>query len=531
MPSVNSEFDIIIIGSGMGCMTCAALMAKLFKKKVLVLEQHFVAGGFTHEFARQNKYQWDVGLHYVGQMENDTLPRQIFDLITDNQLQWHKMSAHFEKFVYPDFSFLVSAQLDKYIADLIAQFPKEAAAIKTYFRDVNKVAKWSWRHHLASVFPLPLRLPVQLMNFVNKNKALQTTEQYLSQHFQDDKLKALLASQWGDYGLPPSQSAFVIHAAIVHHYFKGAYYPVGGAQQIAKNISAVVEKAGGQFLTRHAVTEIIVNNNQAIGVKVKAKTGATEQQEEYFAPAIVSGVGAVNTFLRLLPQSSRLPFIEEIKAFPKGNTALSLYIAFKESPEKLGFKGENHWLFESYDHNQAVKGDTLLDNINSCFLSFPSLKDPEATVHTAEIIKICDCYGFFEKWQAQAWKNRAPEYYDLKEKITDNLLNLVEKHYPGFKALVEYTELSTPLTLEHFTHRLHGAMYGVPEIPARYQQKWLTAKTPIKNLYLTGSDVWSLGIAGAMMGGVVTASVLAGRWGLFKIIRGVRKERVKNEKC
>jgi len=190
---------------------------------------------------------------------------------------------------------------------------------------------------------------------------------------------------------------------------------------------------------------------------------------------------------------------------------LSLYIAFKESPEKLGFKGENHWLFESYDHNQAVKGDTLLDNINSCFLSFPSLKDPEATVHTAEIIKICDCYGFFEKWQAQAWKNRAPEYYDLKEKITDNLLNLVEKHYPGFKALVEYTELSTPLTLD--------------------QQKWLTAKTPIKNLYLTGSDVWSLGIAGAMMGGVVTASVLAGRWGLFKIIRGVKKERVKNEKC
>jgi phytoene dehydrogenase-like protein len=522
MSSINSEFDIIIIGSGMGSMTCAALMAKLFKKKVLVLEQHFVAGGFTHEFARQNKYQWDVGVHYVGQMENDALPRQIFDLITDNQLQWHKMPENFDKFIYPDFSFSLSAQLDKYIADLIELFPNEAAAIKKYFRDVNKIAMWSWRHHLASVFPLPLRVPVQVMNWFQKNKALQTTEHYLSQHFRDDKLKALLASQWGDCGLPPSQSAFVIHATIVHHYFKGAYYPIGGSQQIAKNIRSVVEKLGGQFLTRRQVTEIIVKNNQAIGVKVKAKTGKTEQQEEYFAPAVISGVGAVNTFLRLLPQSSRPPFIEEIKAFPKGSSALSLYVAFKESPEKLGFKGENHWLFESYDHKLPVKGDTPLDNFKPCFLSFPSLKDPEATAHTAEIIKLCD-YHFFEKWQDQEWKQREAEYYELKEQITERWLNLVEKHYPGFKALVEYTELSTPLTIEHFTHRFHGAMYGVPEIPARYRQKWLNAKTPIKNLYLTGSDVWSLGIVGAMMGGMITASTLAGKWGLFKIIRAVKK--------
>jgi phytoene dehydrogenase-like protein len=433
------------------------------------------------------------------------------------------MPEHFEKFVYPDFSFLVHAQKEKYIADLIAQFPDEAAAIKTYFRDVNKIAMWYRRHHLAEVFPLPLRLPVQLLNFFQKNQALQTTEHYLSQHFQDDKLKALLASQWGDYGLPPSQSAFVIHAVIVHHYFNGAYYPVGGAQQIAKNIRAVIEKAGGQFLTRRAVTEIIVNNNQAIGVKVNAKTGTTEP--EYFAPVIVSGVGAVNTFLRLLPPSATLSFIEEIKAFPKGPSALSLYIAFKESPEKLGFKGENHWIFENYDHNQAFKGDTPLDNINLCFLSFPSLKDPKASIHTAEIVTICD-YHFFEKWQAQAWKQRDPEYYELKAQITEKLLNLVEKHYPGFKALVEYTELSTPLTLEHFTHRLHGAMYGMPAIPAKYQKKWLTAKTPVKNLYLTGSDVWSLSIGGAMMGGVVTASVLAGKLGLFKIIWGAKKGRV-----
>ncbi|MEK8018585.1 MAG: NAD(P)/FAD-dependent oxidoreductase [Candidatus Parabeggiatoa sp.] len=523
MPSFNSEFDLIIIGSGMGSMTCAALMAKLFKKKVLVLEQHFVVGGFTHEFARKNKYQWDVGLHYVGEMQKG-LPRQIMDFITDKQLQWHKMPAHFEKFVYPDFSFWVPDKLEKYIADLIERFPNEAAAIKKYFRDVSHIAMWwSWRHHLAEVFPLPLRLPVQLLNRFYKNKALQTTEDYLSQHFQDEKLKALLASQWGDYGLPPSQSAFVIHAAIVHHYFNGGYYPVGGAQKIAKNIRAVVEKAGGQFLTRRAVTEIIVKNNQAIGVKVNAKTGTSEQEEEYFAPIIVSGVGAVNTFLRLVPHSSRPSFIEEIKAFPKGSSALSLYIAFKESPEKLGFKGENHWIFEHYEHNQALKGDTLLDSINYCFLSFPSLKDPESKIHTAEIVKICDCYAIFEKWQAQEWKQREAEYYELKEQITEKLLNLVEKHYPGFKALVEYTELSTPLTLEHFSHRLHGAMYGMPAIPAKYDKKWLSAKTPIKNLYLTGSDVWSLGIAGAMMGGVVTASLLAGKLGFFKIVRGVKR--------
>jgi all-trans-retinol 13,14-reductase len=99
----------------------------------------------------------------------------------------------------------------------------------------------------------------------------------------------------------------------------------------------------------------------------------------------------------------------------------------------------------------------------------------------------------------------------------------VERHYPGFQDLIEYAELSTPLTVEHFDASDRGAIYGIPCIPERLDQSWIGARTPIRNLYLTGADTFSLGIMGAMMGGVKTAGVLSGAFGFFKIMATIMR--------
>jgi all-trans-retinol 13,14-reductase len=84
------QYDAIVIGSGIGGLTVAAILAKFSRQKILILEQHFILGGFTQEFKRQN-FQWDVGLHYVGDMGEGDVGRQIFDYITDRNLQWAKI--------------------------------------------------------------------------------------------------------------------------------------------------------------------------------------------------------------------------------------------------------------------------------------------------------------------------------------------------------------------------------------------------------------------------------------------------------
>ncbi len=518
--SNSNKYDAIVIGSGIGGLTAAAILAKYSHKKVLILEQHYVIGGFTHEFERQG-FHWDVGLHYVGQMGEGEIGRQIFDYITKGKLRWNKMPDPFDIFIYPDFTFEVYSDPQKYQSDLIEMFPEEKTAIKRYFADLQKIQTWSGLEAIASSFPSFLNPILKLLRHTLGKTIRQTTKEYLDRNFQNPQLKALLDSRGDTYGLPPSQSSFGIHALIANHYLKGGWYPVGGASQIAKHIIPVIEKAGGKAIAQRQVTEIIIDNGVAIGVKARKTHKSETEIEEYYTPIIISDAGAFNTYTKLIPESYPIAYREEIKAFPKGMSNITLYLGFKESPTKLGFKGENHTIFQDYDHDKTFAKLTTLEEFpTGCYLSFPSLKNPEAKSHTGEIISFIN-YGCFAQWQDRPWKRRGEEYTRLKEKLSQSLIDLVESQYPGFQDLIVYSELSTPLSVEHFDRSDRGAIYGIPPIPKRLDAEWIGAKTPIKNLYLTGTDVSGHGILGAAFGGVVTAGILNGSWGFFKIMSAV----------
>ena len=522
----QQTFDAIVIGSGIGGLTVAALLSKLYHKSVLVLEQHFTAGGFTHTFERKGKFHWDVGLHYVGDMGKGHTGKAVFDYLTNGNLHWQKMPDPFEKFVYPDFTFEVYSEPDRFQADLIQRFPHERAAIRRYFSDVQKAAFWFGAHTMLELFPVWLHPFLRRMIRYFGAIARQTTQHYLDRNFQDARLKALLASQWGDYGLPPSRSCFGIHGVIVTHYFQGGWYPVGGSKAIAQAIIPVIEQAGGAVITQRRVTEILLESGVAVGVKAQNTARSNADLETYYAPIVVSDAGAFNTYLKLIPSNYPLAERQKIQAFPKGNSMLTVYLGLKESPKKMGFRGENYWIYTTYNHDAIAQDPPIpSDSLPKfCYLSFPSLKDPLAQGHTAEIIAHVD-YDFFSQWREQPWRRRGSDYSELKTQITQSLIQLVEKHYPGFQDLVEYAELSTPLTVEHFDASDRGAIYGIPCIPERLDQTWIGSRTPIKNLYLTGADTSSLGIMGAMMGGVKTTGILNGAFGFFKLMSTIMRKR------
>ncbi|WP_019499719.1 phytoene desaturase family protein [Pseudanabaena sp. PCC 6802] len=524
-PTQQQTFDAIVIGSGIGGLTVAALLSKLYRKSVLVLEQHFTAGGFTHTFERKGKFHWDVGLHYVGDMGEGGTGKAVLDYLTNGNLHWQKMPDPFEKFVYPDFTFEVHSDPDRFQADLIQRFPRERKAIRRYFSDVQKAAFWFGAHLMLELFPVWLHPLLKRTVRYFGAIARETTQHYLDRNFQDAHLKALLASQWGDYGLPPSQSCFGIHGVIVAHYFNGGWYPVGGAQAIAQSIIPAIAQAGGAVITQRRVTEILLESGVAVGVKVQNTARPEAELEIYHAPIVVSDAGAFNTYLKLIPSSYPLAERAEIQAFPKGSSMLTVYLGLKESPQRLGFQGENHWIYTTYDHNAILQDPSISseDLPKFCYLSFPSLKDPLANGHTAEIIAHVD-YDFFSQWREKPWKHRGKDYTELKDRIARSLIQLVESHYPGFQDAIEYAELSTPLTVEHFDASDRGTIYGIPCIPERLDRSWIGARTPIKNLYLTGADVFSLGIMGAMMGGVKTTGIVNGGFSFFKIMSTIMRE-------
>ncbi|MFK8184459.1 MAG: phytoene desaturase family protein [Phormidesmis sp.] len=540
-----NTYDAIIIGSGIGGLTTAALLSKCFKKKVLVLEQHFKPGGFTHAFQRKGKFCWDVGLHYVGEMAPGSLARSAFDYLSEGRLAWQKMPDPFEHFVYPDFTFKVSSNPKQYLADLIHKFPQEASSLWQYFQDVEKASSWVVTNAFLEVIPPVARRLVKIAVKAHGNLAKETTQCYLDRNFKDNRLKSLLTSQWGDYGLPPSKSSFGIHSVVVNHYLKGAWYPVGGSEAIVKALLPTIERSGGVVKTRHKVTEIVLTDDEVQGVQVHQVSGSNPKSAPlesifYRSPVVISGVGAYNTFLKLIPDCTSLSERDSMLSIYGQNceqtrgqdkdksTIVTLYLGLKESPRKLGFKGENHWIYKTYNHehkdniDSLKKGDraTASNAFSSCYLTFPSLKDPLAKGNTAEIIASVD-YTLFEQWAHYPWKKRGEQYETLKSRISNSLIQLIEKQYSGFQDLIEYQELATPLTFQYFVNNQQGEIYGTPFTAHRFDQTWAQASTSLKNLYLTGADTFTPGLVGAMWGGVKAAGLTQGILGFPTIMLAI----------
>ena len=521
----RDKYDVIIIGSGISGLTAASIFSQLYGKKVLLTERHGKIGGFTHTFKRLGKYEWDVGLHYVGGMQKGQMTRAIFDYITAGKVKWSKMPDPYDVFIYPDIIFKLREGENNFKNDLIKLFPDEKKPIIQYFKDMKRVVRRHRRASVAEILPSSLNILAFLLRIPGRKLARSITKDYFDRYFSDEKLKAILASQWGDHGLPPGMSTFFIHSLIVQHYIDGGYFPVGGSRMIAESIVPLIEEKGGTVVTRNNVEKILIENDRAVGISSLEKRGEDHQQRKYFADIIVSAVGVYTTYKKLVDSTQTEHLKNEVANLPPGIANVTLFIGLKNDPDNLGWNGENYWIYDSLDHDKIFerKNDLLKGQAHAVYVSFPSKKNPEAQSHTMEIIAFID-YEPFKKWADQPVKKRDESYQQVKQTITEAMIGLVEKYFPGFKNLIDYAELSTPLTTEHYTGHYQGNIYGIPAVPKRYDLDVINIRSPIKNLYLTGADTSGHGIVGAMMSGVLTTAVIQGVPShLFKIFGRAKK--------
>ena len=523
---MNNHYDAIVIGSGIGGLTAAAILAKQQKKRVLVLERHWLAGGQTHAFKRKGGYSWDVGLHYVGDMAPGSDTRVIMDYITNGQVQWELQPGGVDEFHYPDLNLHQGNDFEQFRNKLELLFPKQKKGIASYFQALERAQQSLKLLWVAKVMPPFVSTILTGWARFRHRDIMGTTQAWLDHHIDDPKLQALLTSQWGDYGLTPDTSAFLTHALIVNHYRNGAWYPVGGARRLAEAIVPIIEENGGKVQVQTTVNQIVVEDGCAVGVDASRFRRSGNIEESWRAPQIFSAIGAYSTYHNLLREQDFTREKRESEALlAASNSAVTLYLGLKEDPAKFGFTGVNHWMYRDFNHNQNRHHVKALLNgeIYGGFLSFPSMKDRDASAHTAEVVVHCP-WDAFAEWNDKPWRHRGQEYEILKKKISQGILDLVEEFFPGFHQLVDYHELSTPVTLAYFTNHPKGSFYGLPGTPERYKAKVVGPRTPVKNCYLAGTDAASMGIVGAMMGGIMGVSSSMGMRGfpevMGKIING-----------
>ncbi|CAN5217006.1 NAD(P)/FAD-dependent oxidoreductase [soil metagenome] len=524
---VTEPYDVIMIGSGIGGLTAAALLTKA-GKRVLVLERHYTAGGFTHMFKRKD-YEWDVGIHYLGEVHHpSSVLAQVFDYLSDGQLQWADMGAVYDKIIFGDEVYDFRTGIEEFKGQLKEYFPDRAdqEAIDAYVQLVFDVAKASGSYFAARAIPKVGRFLFGALMRRGLNKiASQTTRQVLEGITKNEKLIGVLTGQYGDYGLPPAQSSFAMHAMVAKHYFRGGSYPVGGSTRIFDTIAPLIINGGGAIYTNADVKEIIVEGNKATGVRLA--DGVTIK-----APMVISSAGIMNTYNHLIPQavSEKAGFPQQMRELTPSSGHLSLYIGLKHTAEELGIDKPNLWIYPAnYNHDENLARFMADENepLPVVYISFPGAKDPEFTTRfpgrtTIEIITIAP-YERFAEWDGSRWKHRGEEYDAYKEKLSQRLLEYLYKYVPQTKGKVDYYELSTPLTTKHFINYQHGEIYGIDHTPDRFAKKFLLPETPIKGLYLTGQDIVTAGVGGALFGGVITASAILQK----NLIKGILEDRAK----
>jgi all-trans-retinol 13,14-reductase len=508
----RDRFDAIVIGSGVGGLGAAALLAKSAGWRVLVLERHYTAGGLSHVFNRPG-FEWDIGMHYVGQVHIPDSPAAAwFTYLTEGRLTWHSLPDVYDRVDVGGLHFDYVSGEQRLRDELTRLFPAERRAIDGYFTAIhNCVGRLPLFFAEKLLPPVAAAVTGAALRAPFLRYARRTTGEVLDGIGMSRELKAVLTAQWGDYGLPPALSSFGIHAIVAHHYVEGAAYPIGGSRQIAASLLPTIERNGGMVVVDADVDRVLVERGHASGVVMK-------DGRNLRATTVISDAGVRRTMGSLLRECDS-PQVRRVAAgltdCPSSGGHFCLYVGLTSSA--LTLPQSNRWIHPSpdFDRNFWPYMNDISAPFPFVFMTSPSAKDPSFQQrhpdrHTIEVVTPAP-YNVFRSWADTRWQRRGDDYARLKQGIADRLLAELYRHFPQAAGAVETWELSTPLSTQHFDNAPEGGMYGLAHTPARFARRDLGPRTPIGGLFLTGQDVATEGMMGALSGAVVAASAVLGR--------------------
>jgi len=401
--------------------------------------------------------------------------------------------------------------------DLKDRFPDEAEAIETWIAALREARDTMYT--LASTRAMP-EFVGDMIDWWNQRAidkwCKRTTQEVVDSITQNPELVAALTAQWGDHGGRPHKASFAMHALILGCYLQsGAWYPVGGGTAFADHIIPTITEAGGEARAGVKVETLLVENNKVVGVR-------TSDGEDIHSDIVISNIGARETINNLLPAGfGPEDWISEIQALPASISHFSLFLGFEGDVEEAGATRSNHWFYPTKEID-AVWADAPAGDPPGFFVSFASLKDPSHDPgpnqkYAGEMVVWTD-WSAVAQWADLPSGQRGAEYKAFKEQVEDKMFALFKANFPDLAELVVFRELSTPLATASITGHHEGRFYGLDGTPERVMSDALRAKTPIDGLYLSGQDVVSQGIQGALWGGILCAASVDPK--VFKQLKG-----------
>jgi all-trans-retinol 13,14-reductase len=483
-PTSAESWDAVVIGAGLGGLSCAAGFARQGFKP-LVIEQHTVPGGYATTFKRPGGFIFDASLHSTGVGERNGIPNLIegFPEITDIEFVPHKVLY---RAIFPDYDIRVPHKdVDGYITLLTEKFPEEKEGIESLFQTmrglVADINKYQGSGGQVAMADFPKEFPYLVKCFNN------TWGTVLDSHIKNPKLKAVVGGLWGYFGLPPSKLASLYYILPVMGYLQGGgYYPIGRSQKISDALRRFIEERGGKVLLKTRVEKILVKDHAAYGVK-------TADGAEYPGRVVVSNANAYDTVHKMMDEAEFLKaYLARLDTFSVSLSSFQVFLGLKKDlVGEVGIKDSEIFYETSYDaeegYRQALNAEvekggyglTLYDNLYRGY-------SPEGK-NTINIITL-QGYDPWKKYEADYFAGKKDAYRREKERMADVLIQKVEETLlPGLRKAIEVREVATPLTNVRYTSNTRGAIYGWDQTLDNSEPRRLPHKTPIQNLYLAGA--------------------------------------------
>lgn len=502
----RKQWDTIVIGSGAGGLTAAVALARA-GQRVLVLEQAYLPGGWTHSFTLEG-YRFNPGVHYIGDLHEGGGMRHLYEgLGLSRDLEFCELNPDgFDHLLIAGERFDVPRGVDRYFDRLVRRFPREREGLTRYFQVLNDVAAQikdvERRLSFPAVLAAPLRAPTLL------RWGFRTLGALLDATIKDPMLRAILSAQAGNHGLAPSRVSLPLHAAMIAHYHHGAYYPRGGAKRIPNACIKQLRERGGAIRMRARVKRILLSGGRAAGVEM-------ESGERIASGHVVSNADPAITYGQLLPPEVAAGQRRKVARMQYSVSTISVFCAVDLDLAAMGYDSGNYWWYRSTDVGglyERMEREMPADQVDGLFLTITTLKDPghgKSGHHTLEMFTFVP-YGPFERWAGSARGARGADYEALKRSLGDRILAAAEGVIPGLRDHLRFLEVGTPLTNDFYCESHRGAAYGTAKTPWQLGPLSFSLRSPVPGLFLCGASTISHSVAGASMSGLMVAQRILG---------------------
>lgn len=480
------NFDVIIIGAGLGGLGCGYALAKA-GKSVCILEQGVEIGGAFQMF-RRGGYRFDTGFHYVGGVGQREMMHPLVEFFGLGDLPWHRLDDDaFEEVIYRGQSYRFAHGYDRFAEQLAEQFPEDRkgiTALVDVFRGISD-------HLYDSLRPD--------WNIFENESFTTTAYRFFNEKFQNPVLRQVIVGGCVKSELTEQLPLYAFSQSI-NSFIQGSYRLQGGGGTLVHYIADRFKAMGGTLITRAKVSELVEKNGRIVEVH-------TADGNVYGARTVVSNVHPATT-LSLIKESSlvRNVYRRRINNLRNSYGMFTTQLVLK--PGTVKYRNRGIYVHEMEDLWHAYYGKNA--PVESLFINF-SLPPAETNGYATTVDLLTPMlWEQVAEWSDSRVGRRPEAYKEFKQKKADECIRLATRYLPELAGNIEKVYTSSPLTYRDYTGTVNGSAYGIRKDSDALMMTVLTPKSPVPNLFFTGQNLTLHGMLGVLMASIQTAGCIYG---------------------